>query len=524
MPDYRHIIRQAYQEILGRPADDAGLEHYNALMNVGQIAEVGVREAMRLSPEYASTFPDSPPPPQPGTMSPLRVVGGQFANDQGDVKLLGYIICCCSEGNCDTPDDEALTMGWPFISTAALDEIAAHKLNYTDLRLGPSINRERWGQGEKVLYCGYFETADGRYDLTRWNDACWLELRRLLAYAESKGIYVGISIIDSWILDHDASPWNPSRNIQGYSGGTLEVVKHAPSDVHRRWIEKVVSETARFNNVIYLDGNESFKGRPSQEWIHGIRDIAREKMEVIGARHLFGSNSGITEEVDYLVTHSDGIPDPHPTLPTVNTEYDNQSPDNVISRARQARLLGPTAVSYHYWAGGHTMDERAHVLDELQKIVEGTGAAVPIECPYLVRMGIKVHGVFRNHQVVEDRTPQPGDMVDIDLTPRFDWNQGADRGRPCNDEHHEVCASLEDPNVWRPCEDPRGGVYSLVSAPAETHTKVEGFHFVVGPLPAHGSYTVRCEAPPEYRDGLGQRVRVGGSTARQLTFITGVPA
>lgn len=48
---YKRIITQAYQEILGRAPDRAGLENYNALMDRGW-TEAGVREALIRSPEY----------------------------------------------------------------------------------------------------------------------------------------------------------------------------------------------------------------------------------------------------------------------------------------------------------------------------------------------------------------------------------------------------------------------------------------------------------------------------------------
>ena len=56
MPNFRHVVTLAYQEILMRLPDPAGLEHYNSLMNDG-LTEGQMREALLRSPEFATRFP-----------------------------------------------------------------------------------------------------------------------------------------------------------------------------------------------------------------------------------------------------------------------------------------------------------------------------------------------------------------------------------------------------------------------------------------------------------------------------------
>ncbi len=508
--NYRKVINQAYLEILGRPGDPGGLDTYNAHMN-GGMSEAQMRESLLRSAEYALQNPGSGGPPPPSAMTPLTVVGNEFQNASGPVKLLGYIICCDDPA---TPGmDEAIDLGWPLVNAGALDTMRQHKLNYTDIRLGPSIDRTVFGDGEPPDSDGYL-LVNGKYDLTQWNPRFWARVRQALADASARGVYVGVSLIDSWVLDHELGPWTASRNLQGFEGGSLAVVKHAPRLQHELWIRKVVRETAQFPNVLYLDGNESFKGDPELDWIHGIRDIARSEMAQMGIApaRLFGSNSKRTDAVDYLVSHAGTVPVEGP-IPHLDTEYQTLPPSMILSRAKTAWDKG--SVSFHYWAGEHSLETRAQVLAGLQEIVEGGGSVqpVPANCPWLVKMGIKVHTIVTGNQIVS--IPSVGSTVLIDLTPRFSHNQNDVNGKPCNDEHNVVCGGRE-------CEDPRGGVYSVVSGNAQVLGTDNPFQFKIRLLDAN-PVVVRIEPFADYKDGeQGKPVRIGPNTPRELTIQAGV--
>jgi hypothetical protein len=509
MPDFGTIITVAYQEILGRPADPGGLAHYNARMNEG-LSEEAMRETLLRSPEYAARFPG------PGPMSPLRIVGNRFHNAAGEVKLLGMIVCCDDPA---TPEDEALARGWPLVDEPTLDLMAAHQVNYTDVRLGPSINREVWGAGEGPQFVGYAAVEDGRYDLDRWNPAFWQRVRSVIAHARSRGIYVGMSIIDFWVLDHELSPWQADRNIQGFDGGRLEVGRSTPHRIHEQWVRKVVAETGEFPNVLYQDGNESFKGA-FPVWVHRLRDIVREELSSRGfGRRPFGTNSGRTEEVDHLYLHSRTAPEPGP-LPIIVNEYPDRSPNQVLIEAWRAYGTG---VYYQYWRGEHSWADTQRVLDGLQVIVEGGNPVeFPDDCPWLVGWVPRVHNVLDGgHGQLDPPIPIEGGFVVFDSTPRFSRNPDDDRGRPCNDEHPEACGG-------RPCEDPRGGRWTMVggSAPIRVLSPGpdSGYQLRVGPIPAPGTYTVRVEALPDAHDALGLRLRVSPTHAREASFTVGIEA
>lgn len=57
MPDYRPVVREAYEEILGREPDPQGLDGYDRLMNRG-LSEADMRESLLRSTEYAIKNPD----------------------------------------------------------------------------------------------------------------------------------------------------------------------------------------------------------------------------------------------------------------------------------------------------------------------------------------------------------------------------------------------------------------------------------------------------------------------------------
>jgi hypothetical protein len=504
MPNFKHVIEQAYRQLLLREPDPFGLGHYQQALTNG-MSLAALREELIRSAEYAARFPSGTVPP-PGGMTPLRVQDGKLFNAAGPARLLGYIICCDDPL---TPQDEAIELGWPLCKAEALDQMAANKVTYTDIRLGPSIDRTVFGDGETPGNDGY-KLVGNRYDLTQWNSFFWEKIRAILSYAESRGVYVGVSIIDSWVLDHELGPWSEARNIQGYEGGSLAVVQHAPSFIHTQWVKKVVRETAEFHNVVYLDGNESFKGNPSLAWIHGIRDIARAEMAAMGINppRLFGSNSDRTDDVDYLVSHEQEVP-PVGALPVLVTEYNTLPVNQVLVNAKRGWDTGG-AVAFAYWAGEHSNAQRAEVLAGLRSIAEGGGATMPDSCPWLVRWQPKVHNVM-NGAFQPVPKPVVGGYVVFDSTPRFSHNPTNTQGQPCNNEHNVVCGG-------RPCEDPRGGVWTLTQGSSPFNVIEHGYQLRLGPIPSTGTYTVRVEARPDAKDALGKPLRVVDGHARTASI------
>lgn len=522
MANYRHVIEQAYRQILGRDPDPTGLADYDKAMN-GTLTEAAMRESLLRSEEYARVFPGPaepplpPPPPAPGGPMGLSVRNGVFTNPAAQVvKLLGAISCCADpDGDCPG----AIEYGWPLVTEAWLDLMAARHLNFVHVRLGPMVSKRVDPEGEPRDDAQAYELAPGgKYDLDRWNEAYWTRLRKLISYARDHGIYFQVDIADTWVMQHRHSPWCAEFNVQGWEGADLALMRAAPTPRHEAWIRKVVRETAGFDNVLYQDGNESFKAA-SRKWVFGMRNIVADehgRMGILDVRP-FGTNSQ-NEEIergcDYGVWHSREAP-PATSYPRITNEYDSERnddgsysfpPADVLEQVRLAWASGGR-LHYQYWRGSHGCDDFKALLLKLQGVVDGTDVppAIPDSCPALVRWGSKLYYTM---DAAFQITPGPvrGGYVVVDSTPRF----GSGRGLPCNAEHHEVCGGEN----WRKCEDPRGGLWTLEEGEPEQplHLQSDDFQCRVGPL-RPGHYKLRVRPRPDCQDHYGKPVTVVGEAS-----------
>lgn len=448
------------------------------------------------------------------TADGLRVQGNRFATAAGPIHLQGHIVCCDAEG---TPEDEALVRGWPWVDTATLDLMAAHKLNYAHIRLGPFSHSEPNAvQGYRTVS----HNADGGvFDLLQWDDATWARLRTLLAHAQTRGIYVELDLIDVWGLDHEVTPWSRHRNITGFDGGGMAVTQGHPHAIHEAWIRKAVLETAEFPNVLYSDGNESWK-TSGTAWSEGVIAIAKDELARMGVSRPVGSNNeDVPSNADYLTFHQKTAAGAR-SVPVMVNEYQTLPVETVLAEAARARDIG---TSFHYWAGGHNAADRLRTFAGLQRIIEG-GEPPPVadSCPTLARWGSSLHVYHLGGTLLEIPRPVQQGAVKhygtlrasaslvIDSTPRF----GEDgRGFPCNEEKgFDACGG-------RNCEDPRGPEWALVEAPGGVSHRVGGnpFQYQVGPL-APGPYRLRVCPRPDVRDALGKPVTPSDAPCTETTW------
>jgi len=455
--------------------------------------------------------PPPPPPPPTGALEPLRIEGNRFATSKGPIHLQGYIVCCDADG---TPEDEAIVRGWPMVTIATLDEIEAHDLNFTDIRLGPFSHSEpNPVQAYKTVS---LNDDGGVFDLDQWEPKFWQKLRTLVAHGRS---YKELDLLDVWGLHHSVTPWSPQRNVNGVNADGLAVTDSPPQPVHEKWIRKIIRETAEFPNVMYVDGNESWKTRGTV-WSEGVIAIAKDELRRMGFSRPVGSNNeDLPSNSDYWTFHQKtaaGARD----KPVMVTEYQTIPPEGVLNEAARARDNG---TSFHYWAGGHDSVTRLRVLAGLKTIVGG-GAPPPVaaECPVLNRWGSKIHLLHRGGTELDipdpridgnrksyGRLPADASLV-VDTTPR--WGSG--NGQPCNEEKgFGACGG-------RNCEDPRGPLFTMLEVPPGVAHHVKGdqpFQYVVASMKP-GTYRLRCEPRPDVRDALGKPVRVGSDASTEITW------
>jgi len=356
MPNFRHVIGDAYAEILLRRPDPAGLESFQRAMEQGLTRE-GLREALLRSPEYASRFTDEVPP---ADMS-LRVEGNQFVDPRGGrVRLVGAIVCC----------EESKQNGWPLVNLDVLDLFAARGLNYTHCRLGPFTVA---GEADPS-YVGYLTAADGRVDLERFNASFWDRCRAIAARASERRIYVEFDLIDRWIRQHGATdlpqvdPWSARNNVQGLEAGGLRIFERAPTPLHERWLRKAVAELGGFDAVLFQVGNEGFKSF-SSAWELGVRDVVKDELRRRGFHdRLVGTNThdaSLEAELDYVARHAQEA-QPAGTQPILVNEYSTLPSDDVLQQVRRAERFG---TMFMYWRGDHPRPVWERTLGELERAV-----------------------------------------------------------------------------------------------------------------------------------------------------------
>ncbi len=304
--------------------------------------------------------PQSSPSPVVSTFpGRLHVEGEKFVSPTGKaVTLLGGIVCC--EGY---PQN-----GWPLISEEFIRIYAENGGNFTHLRLGPFT-----AGGESPAFVAYEDAGDGRVDLSKWNEVFWQSLGQKLTYARSKGVYVELDLIDSWVLERpELHPWSRGNNINGVDEGNCSLISRPITPLQENWLRKIIEVTRGFDNVIYQVSNESFDcGRTLEdEWELSIIDFVHS----LHGAALVGTNShrnSIEDAADYVERHRSFVQIPRGKPMMVNEYGDDLTPENVRDEMRKGLLAGS---SFHYWRGGHDDAQFSVTLAYLRAIREEVSA------------------------------------------------------------------------------------------------------------------------------------------------------
>jgi hypothetical protein len=395
-----------------------------------------------------TTAPTQVPPTVP---FPVRLSGDRFVPP-----LVGAVICCASGG----PVDEGLRDGWELINRDAAERFAAAGVNVTHLRTGPYRGPDNYAA-----------------------------LRPTVDMLAGLRMSVEITLIDGWVLRHNLDRW----------GDGCAVTWEAPKARHIEHVKRVVQETLA-PHVFYDIGNEISLCRPADAWYDGIARAAREA----GAT-LVGGDADLPS-LQYYNYHGFGLESvggkPSLLNESNNRDYSPGSWGALIANA----LETGGRVNIMYWRGPHTDEQQRETLEIIRKLTRGEhvdACLAPSTCPDLVAFGL---GLYRTEGFDEDaRALSRIELAEIaaaeaagyaiwNSTPRF----GSGRGRPCNDEHHEICSSAC--GAWRRCEDPTGptwfGAVPLRSNPYLAKSEPEA--------------RVRVCAESGWRDHEGKLVNVPG--------------
>lgn len=184
-----------------------------------------------------------------------------------------------------------------FDSDAYLDWMAGFNHNFIRLWTWELVTWDTSANGQNkkhtVAPLPYARTGPGaaldgkpRFDLTKFNPEYFDRLRRRVAAAREKGIYVSVMLFEGWGLQFASGAWeghpfHPSNNINGINGDTdgdgkgvevHELGNQAVTAVQEAYVRKVIDTVNGFDNVLYEISNENHP--PSTAWqYHFIRFI-----------------------------------------------------------------------------------------------------------------------------------------------------------------------------------------------------------------------------------------------------------
>ncbi len=266
----------------------------------GQTARRIVNVVPAPSPQPAPQ-PTPTPTPAPGApLPPIRIVGNRF-----EPPLFGMIGCC------NGPDASDFAKGWPLVPPDWVDSYASAGANLTHVRTGPFSDQ---GYGWSLLH----------------------RLRESVQYANSKGLYVEVDLVDAWALVHQYT---------NLYYDDCSVTQGPPPFHYQQWVREVVRLTGDLA-VLYNIGNEGFRCNPSQAWEDGIYAVAKQALRDFGyPDRPVGSNFELNhinrKLYDYAAQHNFGLQSPLP-VPTILNESDNQyhAPEEWWDLVDQSRANG----------------------------------------------------------------------------------------------------------------------------------------------------------------------------------------
>lgn len=128
--------------------------------------------------------------------------------------------------------------------------------------------------------------------------------------------------------------------------------------------------------------------------------------------------------------------------------------------------------------------------------------ATPASCPPLTRWSSGIHNITDENEKSVPYIVVGGHVV-VDSTPLFN-------NRPCNAER-DNCGG-------RQCEDPRGGVWTLLEGDSPAQPRGEQFQFRIGPLKA-GLHRWRVCPREDAMDAQGVPLVTGESACTEGAFI-----
>jgi hypothetical protein len=271
MPSFAPIIRDAYLEILERPPDPGGLDHWNGRMNAG-LSEADLREALLRSPEYASK--------NPGAVGSLRIhpANPHYFQDRSSSRA----VLVASYSN-------IVPTAINFDYAAQVEEARANRISYCRVwTFLPFEGRNAiWPWQRSSVGGAYMGGANGnRFDLNVFNPDYFNRIADAMSRANLAGIYTQIHIFDRVGMspgDDERwgnNPWARDNNINDLEVPNARPPADGTPDFYRfdakpnlraqqeRYVRRLIDATIGVPSVHYEIENEHWEDDSTQWATH----------------------------------------------------------------------------------------------------------------------------------------------------------------------------------------------------------------------------------------------------------------
>jgi hypothetical protein len=177
---------------------------------------------------------------------------------------------------------------------------------------------------------------DGKFDLTRWDDAYVARLKDFMAYAARSGVVVEFVLFCPFYQDSmwNVSPMNVRNNVNGIGDVARTVVlalKDARlTEVQDTMVRKIVSELRGFDNLYYEICNEPYFQGVTLEWQEHISKVIVETEKDYPKKHLIAQN---------WANGSSVIDRPNPLVSLFNFHY-SRPPESVAMNRKLNIAIG----------------------------------------------------------------------------------------------------------------------------------------------------------------------------------------
>lgn len=177
---------------------------------------------------------------------------------------------------------------------------------------------------------------DGKFDLTKWDEAYFVRLKDFVAQAARRGVVVEFVLFCPLYQDSmwKASPMNALNNVNGIGNvdrkEVLALKDARLTEVQVAMVRKIASELRDFDNLYYEICNEPYFAGVTLEWQEHIAQVIAQTEAAFPKKHLIAQNWANGSKV---------ITKPNPLVGLFNFHY-SRPPSSVAMNRELNRAIG----------------------------------------------------------------------------------------------------------------------------------------------------------------------------------------